>query len=65
MCIHDRHYRDEYDYLSNLFDKGYISAETVCYNLKISAAKKKQQMFKKLEHKKWNNENLIFEICDG
>lgn len=41
MCIHDRHYRDEYDYLSNLFDKGlYFSRNSALQLRNISSEEK-------------------------
>ncbi len=41
MCIHDRHYGDEYDYLSNLFDKGlYFSRNSALQLVNISSEEK-------------------------
>ncbi len=53
MCIHDRHYGDKYDYLSNLFDKGlYFSRNSALQLGNISSEEKSLCIFNKYSAKR-------------
>lgn len=53
MCIHDRHYEDEYGYLSSLFDKWvYFSRNSALQLRNISSEEKSLCIFNKYSAKR-------------